>query len=58
MIVRVWNWRHTKPSVLRREFGTKVGDSLLNLIEHGPLVDRGTGGLPKKILPHLESISS
>ena len=50
--------RHAEPSVLRRELGTKLGDSLLNLIENGPLVDRGTVGLPKNILPHLQSISS
>ena len=34
-----------------------MGDSLLILIEHGPLIDSGTVSLPTNILPHLEGLS-
>lgn len=48
------NPRRAEPSVLRFEFS----GSLLNLIENGPLNDRGAVGLSENNLPHLQNIAS
>jgi len=52
------NWYGVDPRVLRRELHSKLGGSLLNLIENGPLVDRAPVGLPKDIFPYLERLAS